>query len=62
MAGHKRVFISFSVEDLEANFGAVIDELHRAKPASSKGRYIKKITLSSTMGPGIRVDHVAVEE
>lgn len=47
---------SFSVEDLEANFRAVVDELQRAKPASAKGRYLKKITLSSTMGPGVKVD------
>ena len=39
-----------------ANFTAVIEELVKAKPASAKGRYLKKITLSSTMGPGIRID------
>ena len=47
---------SFSIEDLTANFRAVMDELQRVKPAASKGRYVKKITLSSTMGPGVRVD------
>ena len=47
---------SFEEPQLEANLRAVIDEIQRAKPASAKGRYIKKITVSATMGPGIRVD------
>jgi large subunit ribosomal protein L1 len=47
---------SFEVEKIEANFRAVVDELQRAKPAAAKGRYMKKITVSSTMGPGVRVD------
>ena len=47
---------SFEPEKLAENFWAVIDEIQRAKPASAKGRYIKKITVSSTMGPGVRVD------
>jgi large subunit ribosomal protein L1 len=47
---------SFEPAQLETNFRAVIDELQRAKPASAKGRYLKKITLSSTMGPGVKVD------
>jgi len=47
---------SFEPEKLAENFYAVIDEVQRAKPASAKGRYIKKITVSSTMGPGVRVD------
>ena len=34
----------------------MIDELQRAKPASAKGRYIKKVAVSSTMGPGVRID------
>jgi large subunit ribosomal protein L1 len=38
------------------NYAALIDEIVRAKPAASKGRYIKGITLTSTMGPGIHVD------
>ena len=48
--------VSFDGPAIEANFRAVIDEIQRAKPASAKGRYIKKITVSSTMGPGVRVD------
>jgi large subunit ribosomal protein L1 len=47
---------SFEPTALEENFRAVIDEIQRAKPASAKGRYIKKITVSSTMGPGVHVD------
>jgi large subunit ribosomal protein L1 len=47
---------SFDDADLLANYAAVIDEVIRAKPAAAKGRYIKSITLSTTMGPGIRID------
>jgi len=47
---------SFEVAAIEANFRAVIDELQRAKPASAKGRYLRKITVCSTMGPGVKVD------
>jgi len=47
---------SFTVEALLDNFRAVIDELNRAKPASAKGRYMRRVTLSSTMGPGIKID------
>ena len=48
--------VSFAAEAIEANFRAVIDELQRAKPASAKGRYLRKITVSSTQGPGVRID------
>ena len=47
---------SFDAAALNENFEAVIDELQKAKPASSKGKYFKKVTLSSTMGPGVRID------
>ncbi len=47
---------SFAAQDLETNFRAVLDELQRAKPASAKGRYLRRITVSSTMGPGVKVD------
>ena len=47
---------SFTPEALGANFAAVVDELNRAKPAAAKGRYMRKIVVSSTMGPGIKVD------
>jgi len=48
--------VSFEQDKLDANFRAVLDEIQRAKPASAKGRYIRKITLSTTMGPGVRID------
>ena len=47
---------SFDVPAIEANFRAVLDELQRAKPASAKGRFLRKITVSSTMGPGVKID------
>jgi large subunit ribosomal protein L1 len=47
---------SFDRAGLLANFRAVLDELQRSKPAAAKGRYLKGITLSTTMGPGIKVD------
>ncbi|MFM7263037.1 MAG: 50S ribosomal protein L1 [Acidimicrobiales bacterium] len=47
---------SFSEADLESNLRAVLDELLRVKPAAAKGRYMKKISLSTTMGPGVKVD------
>ena len=47
---------SFAPADLLANFTAVYDELMRAKPSSAKGRYVKGVTVSSTMGPGVKVD------
>jgi large subunit ribosomal protein L1 len=47
--------VSFPVESLVKNYGAVLDELMRAKPASSKGRYLRGITTSSTMGPGVKI-------
>jgi large subunit ribosomal protein L1 len=47
---------SFSVEQLQQNLGALIEALNKAKPAASKGIYLKKISVSSTMGAGVRVD------
>ena len=47
---------SFTADALVANVRAVLDELQRAKPAAAKGRYVKRITVSSTMGPGVKVD------
>ena len=48
--------VSFTEQALLENYAAVIDEIVRAKPASAKGRYMISITLTTTMGPGIRVD------
>jgi large subunit ribosomal protein L1 len=48
--------VSFDSEKLLENYFAVLDELVRAKPAAAKGKYIKGITSSSTMGPGVRID------
>ena len=48
--------VSFEAPSLVANLRAVLEELEKAKPASAKGRYFKKVTLSSTMGPGVKID------
>ena len=53
---------SFSVDDLATNLNVVIEELERLKPASAKGRYIKTISVSSTMSPGVRIDPTRVIE
>ena len=47
---------SFSEAQLAENYAAALEEVLRLKPSSSKGRYIKKITISTTMGPGVQVD------
>ncbi|MDP8987192.1 MAG: 50S ribosomal protein L1, partial [Actinomycetota bacterium] len=47
---------SFDTGALVSNFRALIDELNRVRPASAKGRYVKKVSVSSTMGPGVRID------
>jgi large subunit ribosomal protein L1 len=53
---------SFSVAQLTENVHAVVEELFRAKPAAAKGRYLRALTLSSTMGPGIPVDPARARE
>jgi len=53
---------SFPTPALAANFHAVLDELQRAKPSAAKGRYLRRITLSSTMGPGVKVDPLHLRE
>jgi large subunit ribosomal protein L1 len=47
---------SFERKALLDNFRAVLDEVQRAKPASAKGRYVRSVTVSSTMGPGVKID------
>ena len=53
---------SFTATQLAENYAAALDEVHRAKPNSSKGRYISKAVVSTTMGPGIQVDPNLVRE
>ena len=48
--------VSFPLESLETNFGALMDQLVRSKPTAAKGVYIRNVAVSSTMGPGITVD------
>ena len=52
---------SFTAEALLANANALVDSIVRAKPSAAKGRYLKSITVSSTMGPGIRIDTASIE-
>ena len=52
---------SFEIAALKANFEAILSDLRRAKPSTAKGIYVRQITLSSTMGPGISVDRASVE-
>jgi len=47
---------SFAAETLKENLLALVDALIKAKPSAAKGTYIKKVTISSTMGPGVRLD------
>jgi large subunit ribosomal protein L1 len=52
---------SFDAEALIANAHALVDSIIKAKPSAAKGRYLKSITVSSTMGPGVRIDTTTVE-
>ena len=53
---------SFPAQDIAVNYATVMDEVIRAKPAASKGRYLKSITLATTLGPGVRVDPAKAKE
>jgi len=52
--------VSFSTEDLEENLNALVTALIKSKPAASKGQYIGRVALSSTMGPGVKVDRTSI--
>ena len=52
---------SFAAEDLKANFDAFLDAIVKARPSGAKGKYVEKIALSSTMGPGVKVDVAAAQ-
>jgi large subunit ribosomal protein L1 len=51
---------SFPAEDLRANFDALVDAVVKAKPSGAKGKYVRKLAVSSTMGPGIKIDTAEV--
>ena len=51
--------VDFEVEALRANLSALLTDLNKLKPASAKGQYLRKVSVSSTMGPGLVVDHLA---
>ncbi len=53
--------ISFAAKTLAENAHALLGAIVKAKPAAAKGKYIKKITLTSTMGPGILIDHAEAD-
>jgi large subunit ribosomal protein L1 len=51
---------SFPAADLRANFDALVDAIVNAKPSGAKGKYVRKLAVSSTMGPGIKIDTAEV--
>ncbi|MFH1104816.1 MAG: 50S ribosomal protein L1 [Actinomycetota bacterium] len=53
--------VSFTREQLRDNLAAVVNELNRVRPSSAKGRYIRKLTVASTMGPGVKVDPTSLD-
>ena len=48
--------VSFNAEKLVENYAALYTEILRVKPSSAKGKYVKSISVSSTMGPGVKID------
>ena len=54
--------ISFELDAIKGNLEAVLADLKKGKPAAAKGVYLKKITLSTTMGPGVTIDQASLEE
>jgi len=53
--------VSFEPDAIKGNLIAVLADLNKAKPASAKGIYVRKVTLSTTMGPGVTIDHNAID-
>ena len=53
--------LSFDADKLQENFAALMDNIVKLKPAAAKGTYVKAISFSSTMGPGLRVDAVKAQ-
>jgi large subunit ribosomal protein L1 len=53
--------VSFEPDAIKGNLIAVLADLKKAKPASTKGVYVRKVTLSTTMGPGVTIDHNAID-
>lgn len=54
--------VSFGAEKLSENFFALIDAIIKAKPAAAKGQYLKSVSVTSTMGPGVKINPVRVTE
>jgi large subunit ribosomal protein L1 len=54
--------VSFEAGDLFENLLSISDEIIRARPASAKGKFVRKVSISSTMGPGVKVDMSSVED
>ncbi len=53
--------VSFEPDAIKGNLVAVLSDLKKAKPATAKGIYVRKVTLSTTMGPGVTIDHTAID-
>ncbi|MEE1208871.1 MAG: 50S ribosomal protein L1, partial [Parafannyhessea umbonata] len=54
--------VSFTVEQLVENYAALYTEILRVKPSTAKGRYVKSVAFSSTMGPGVKVDSAVTRD
>ena len=53
---------SFDERALVENYGAVLDEILRVKPAAAKGRYVRSVTIASTMSPGVKIDTARIRD
>jgi large subunit ribosomal protein L1 len=54
--------VSFDVDSLLENLNSLLSDLKKAKPSAAKGVYLKKISLSTTMGPGVQIDQATLTE